>query len=249
MPTNEPLRRWLAGVAFGSAVAGAVCLIPPHQPIERDPLILLLVGSIASMASAAIVAVFDDRGLLALTLIILAAATTMGSFSMIFGSNAPAEGSAKLCFALCIIACTGLIPSIRWQSTRRIWTLANRLRQPEILAGRHATHLYTGPTRLGAYQILRRLGEGGMGTVWLGRAADGRLVAIKTIRSVFAGDPQFLARFRREVEALRRVPRACTAPVIDADLDAAVPYLVTEYVAGPTLEQAVAAVGPLSPSD
>jgi eukaryotic-like serine/threonine-protein kinase len=104
----------------------------------------------------------------------------------------------------------------------------------------------TDPRRLGSYTLLWRLGGGGMGVVYLGEAPDERLVAIKVIRPELADDPMFLARFRQEVEAASRVAGFCTARVIDADLEAAQPWFVTEYVDGPTLQQAVKRSGPLS---
>ncbi len=103
--------------------------------------------------------------------------------------------------------------------------------------------------RLGPYQLLRRLGEGGMGTVYLGRSRAGKLVAIKIIRGEYANEPEFRHRFRGEVATARTVPPFCTAEVIDADPDHETPYLVVEYVDGPSLSQAVAESGPLSPSN
>ncbi|MFV8130595.1 protein kinase domain-containing protein [Streptomyces syringium] len=101
------------------------------------------------------------------------------------------------------------------------------------------------PQVIGAYRLLGRLGAGGMGRVYLGRSAGGRTVAVKVVHPHFALDDQFRARFRREVEAARRVGGAWTAPVLDADPDAAVPWVATGYVAGPALSQAVTETGPL----
>ncbi|MGW8884685.1 serine/threonine-protein kinase [Streptomyces sp. NPDC055749] len=101
------------------------------------------------------------------------------------------------------------------------------------------------PHTIGAYRLLGRLGAGGMGRVYLGRSAGGRTVAVKVVHPHFALDEQFRARFRREVEAARRVGAQWTAPVLDADPDAAVPWVATGYVAGPPLSQAVTAHGPL----
>jgi hypothetical protein len=101
------------------------------------------------------------------------------------------------------------------------------------------------PIRLGPYMLHGRLGQGGMGTVYLGRSVDGPWVAIKMIRADYAGDAEFRARFRREADNARRVARFCTAAVVDADPDADLPYLVTEYVEGPTLAKAVTQSGPL----
>ncbi|MFD7239064.1 serine/threonine-protein kinase [Streptomyces syringium] len=101
------------------------------------------------------------------------------------------------------------------------------------------------PQVIGAYRLLGRLGAGGMGRVYLGRSAGGRTVAVKVVHPHFAVDDQFRARFRREVEAARRVGGAWTAPVLDADPDATVPWVATGYVAGPALSQAVTETGPL----
>ncbi|WP_041938725.1 MULTISPECIES: serine/threonine-protein kinase [Frankia] len=95
------------------------------------------------------------------------------------------------------------------------------------------------PALIGDYRLLQRLGAGGMGRVYLGRSPGGRTVAIKVIRSEFADDPQFRQRFRREVDAARRVGGAWTAPVLDADPDAEQPWLVTAFVPGPSLHEAV----------
>lgn len=101
------------------------------------------------------------------------------------------------------------------------------------------------PHTIGAYRLLGRLGAGGMGRVYLGRSAGGRTVAVKVVHPHFALDEQFRARFRREVESARRVGAQWTAPVLDADPDAPVPWVATGYVAGPPLSQAVTAHGPL----
>lgn len=101
------------------------------------------------------------------------------------------------------------------------------------------------PRTIGAYRLLGRLGAGGMGRVYLARSEGGRTVAVKVVHPHFALDEQFRARFRREVEAARRVGGAWTAPVLDADPDAPVPWVATGFVAGPALGAAVAGHGPL----
>ncbi|WP_433362354.1 serine/threonine-protein kinase [Actinoplanes sp. CA-142083] len=101
-------------------------------------------------------------------------------------------------------------------------------------------------TRIGRYDLVGRLGEGGMGTVYLGRSPEGRPVAIKTVRIDFTGDGEFRARFRSEVNRARQVPPFCTAEVLDADPDHEPPYLVVEYVEGPSLSTKVREDGPLS---
>ncbi|MFG2128420.1 protein kinase [Streptomyces sp. NPDC048751] len=101
------------------------------------------------------------------------------------------------------------------------------------------------PTVIGPYRLLGRIGSGGMGRVYLGRSTGGRTVAVKIVHPHFALDEEFRARFRREVEAARRVGGAWTAPVLDADPDASVPWVATAYAAGPSLAGAVADGGPL----
>ena len=101
------------------------------------------------------------------------------------------------------------------------------------------------PRRIGPFEVLGRLGAGGMGLVYLARSASGRRVAIKTVRAELAEDQLFRVRFTREVEAARAVSGFYTAAVVDADPRAAVPWLATAYVPAPSLEEIVNEAGPM----
>ncbi|MBN0044958.1 PQQ-binding-like beta-propeller repeat protein [Streptomyces actuosus] len=101
------------------------------------------------------------------------------------------------------------------------------------------------PRRIGPFEVLGRLGAGGMGLVYLARSASGRRVAIKTVRTELAEDQLFRVRFTREVEAARAVSGFYTAAVVDADPRAAVPWLATAYVPAPSLEEIINDCGPL----
>src|SRR5690349_22193892 len=101
------------------------------------------------------------------------------------------------------------------------------------------------PELIGPYRLRGRLGTGGMGRVYLGLSPGGRAAAIKVIRSELAQDPEFRARFRREVAVARQVSGLYTASVLDADADGPEPWLATAYVPGPSLADAVSQHGPL----
>ncbi|QCD57540.1 serine/threonine-protein kinase [Streptomyces hawaiiensis] len=101
------------------------------------------------------------------------------------------------------------------------------------------------PVELGTYRLLRRLGVGGMGRVYLARSPGGRTVAVKVVRPDLAADGDFRDRFRHEVEIAKAVSGRFTAPVVDADPDAPLPWLATSYVLGPDLTDVVAAHGAL----
>ncbi|MGW3818382.1 serine/threonine protein kinase [Streptomyces sp. NPDC005046] len=102
------------------------------------------------------------------------------------------------------------------------------------------------PSRIGPYRIIGRLGAGGMGTVHAGVAPDGTRVAVKVIHPAQAQEPEFRARFKREVELSSRVTGPYLIPLLRADANAATPWLATAYVPGPTLNRHVLAHGPLT---
>ncbi|MFD3489817.1 serine/threonine-protein kinase [Streptomyces sp. NPDC058690] len=101
------------------------------------------------------------------------------------------------------------------------------------------------PPVVAGYRLTARLGAGGMGRVYLSHTQGGRPVAIKVVRPELADDPDFRRRFRREMEAARRVRGAYTAELIDGDADGAPPWLATLYVPGPSLADAVGRAGGL----
>jgi len=102
------------------------------------------------------------------------------------------------------------------------------------------------PEMVGGYILIGRLGAGAMGQVYLGRSAAGRLVAVKTIKTELAEEPDFRNRFGQEVAAARRVSGAFTAAVVAADSEADVPWLATVYVPAPSLQRLVRTCGPLA---
>lgn len=101
------------------------------------------------------------------------------------------------------------------------------------------------PKTLGGYRIVDRLGAGGMGVVYRGRSRSGREVAVKVVHAQYAEDAVFRARFRQEIEAVRKVSGAFTAPVVDADPEAVRPWMATQYVPGPVLSARIREHGPL----
>jgi WD40 repeat protein len=103
------------------------------------------------------------------------------------------------------------------------------------------------PRHVGGFRLLGRLGEGGMGLVFLGATPGGRKVVVKLIRPEYADDPDFRLRFAREVAAARKVGGFHTAQVLAADTDAHPPWMATAYIAGLSLAAAVEEGGPLRP--
>jgi serine/threonine kinase PknH len=101
------------------------------------------------------------------------------------------------------------------------------------------------PRVIGEYRLQSRLGQGGMGRVYLGLSPAGRAVAIKVVHPDLARDTEFLRRFRQEVAAARAVSGIYTAPVVASGLDEIPPWLATAFVPGPSLDQVVTEHGPL----
>ena len=101
------------------------------------------------------------------------------------------------------------------------------------------------PRKIGPYRVLEKIGEGGMGVVYLASDAENRQVAVKVLGPAVAGDPDARLRLAREVETMRRVSKPHVAQVLDADVNGPSPYIVTRYVPGPSLDAAVRQSGPL----
>ncbi|MFF5265099.1 serine/threonine-protein kinase [Actinomadura viridis] len=101
------------------------------------------------------------------------------------------------------------------------------------------------PRRLGSYELLERLGEGGQGVVYLGVDASGSKAAIKLLRADLAGDASARNRFVREAQAAKQVARFCTAQVLEADVAGDQPYIASEYVPGKSLHRQVVEDGPI----
>src|SRR5271154_2999509 len=108
---------------------------------------------------------------------------------------------------------------------------------PEMLALRD-----TDPREVGVYRLLGRLGEGGQGVVFLAEGPTGSWAAVKLLSPTT--DPQVRSRFLKEVAAAQRVARFCTAQVLDAGIFERRPFIVSEYVSGPSLVEVVEQFGP-----
>ncbi|MFE3167452.1 PQQ-binding-like beta-propeller repeat protein [Streptomyces sp. NPDC059224] len=102
------------------------------------------------------------------------------------------------------------------------------------------------PEYAGHYRLESCLGSGGMGVVHLARSTSGLKLAVKVVHAEFAKDREFRGRFRQEVAAARKVSGAFTAPVVDADPEAARPWMATLFIPGPTLSEQVKRNGPMS---
>jgi predicted Ser/Thr protein kinase len=101
------------------------------------------------------------------------------------------------------------------------------------------------PRRLGAYELMGRIGHGGQGTVFLGRRPGGGAVAVKLLRAEWTREPAARARFAREVAAASKIAPFCTARILDSRLDGDEPFVVSEYIDGPSLHEVVTKDGPL----
>ncbi|MEU8781390.1 serine/threonine-protein kinase [Streptomyces sp. NPDC048637] len=105
------------------------------------------------------------------------------------------------------------------------------------------------PRAAGPYQLIGRLGSGGMGRVFVGESVTGRRVAVKLVREDLAATPGFRDRFRREAKLAMRAGGFWTAPVVDADPDATMPWIASQYVDGPSLAERVTQQGPLDEAE
>jgi len=101
------------------------------------------------------------------------------------------------------------------------------------------------PRKIGPYRVVEKIGEGGMGVVYLARDTENRKVAVKVLGPAVAADPDARRRLAREVETMRRIKSRYVAQVLDADVTGPSPYVVTRYVPGRTLDAAVREDGPL----
>ncbi len=102
------------------------------------------------------------------------------------------------------------------------------------------------PPEVGPYQLVGRLGSGGMGIVYLGQDATGVRAAVKVMREEYTTDEGSRSRFHREATAVSRIDSPHIARLLAADVDGDAPWLATEYVEGPTLFSSVTADGPLT---
>ncbi|MWK40618.1 protein kinase [Actinomadura sp. J1-007] len=100
------------------------------------------------------------------------------------------------------------------------------------------------PRRIGAFDLLGRLGAGGQGVVYQGRAGDGTIVAVKVLHDGLVSGREDRGALAKELEVARRVAPFCTAQIVAADLDADPPYVASEYVDGPSLRETVRSDGP-----
>ncbi|MEW9546809.1 protein kinase [Nonomuraea sp. NPDC050783] len=100
------------------------------------------------------------------------------------------------------------------------------------------------PQRLGGLDLLGRLGEGGQGVVYLAEDSSGTRVAVKWLRPDLSGDAVSVERFLREVQVAQQVAPFCTAAVLGTGVEQDRPYIVSEYIEGPSLQRVVQEEGP-----
>ncbi|MFB4305178.1 peptidylprolyl isomerase [Actinomadura sp. GTD37] len=105
------------------------------------------------------------------------------------------------------------------------------------------------PREVGGFRLTGRIGEGAQGTVFLGESDAGQRVAVKLLHADFGRDARARTAFERELAAARRVAPFCTARVLTATADGDLPYIVTEYVDGPSLKDLIAERGVASPDE
>ncbi|MBD2895943.1 Serine/threonine-protein kinase PknD [Actinomadura sp. RB99] len=105
------------------------------------------------------------------------------------------------------------------------------------------------PERLGGYRLTGLLGEGGQGAVYLAEDEPGHRVAVKLLHARFSADPKARSRFAAEVAVAQRVSAFCTARILDSDVEGDRPYIVSEYIDGPSLSAALAEGGPQRGAD
>lgn len=105
------------------------------------------------------------------------------------------------------------------------------------------------PRHVGPYRLLGRLGQGGQGVVYLGEGPRNERVAVKVLKIEIRDDVRAKARFVREIAAARRVAPFCTARILAYDIEGELPFVASEFITGPTLEQRVSRRGPISGAD
>jgi len=97
------------------------------------------------------------------------------------------------------------------------------------------------------FTLLTELGRGGMGVVWKARDEEtGQIVALKLLREAYAEDPEYLARFERELELAKRIHSRNVVQVLGYGVRDRTPYLALEFVDGPSLHERLKAHGPYS---
>jgi len=101
------------------------------------------------------------------------------------------------------------------------------------------------PEQIGPWQIVNRLGSGGMGIVYMGNNGT-RAAAVKIVREFLLEDPSSRARLSREVAILKKITGKYVAEIVGADIDSNPAWIATNYVDGPSLKTLVDNEGPMS---